>query len=107
MKRFKWFRKLVGGKWFKYSMTGELPNCYGSWWQIGKRPIHRYCEIIADEKYKITWLTRFFCPHESTTFVRNIYGDEINHLGGSRSVHSCDFCGKIEYKPNLYEKAQS
>ena len=34
-----------------------------------------------------------FCRHEYE-FVRNIYGDEINHVGGKRSWWRCVKCGK-------------
>ena len=33
------------------------------------------------------------CRHEYE-FVRNIYGDEINHVGGMRSLWRCVKCGR-------------
>lgn len=37
-------------------------------------------------------------------FVRNVYGDEINHLGGKRSVWRCQDCGSIVYRGELHTK---
>ena len=37
---------------------------------------------------------RLFCRHEYE-FVRNIYGDEINHVGGYRSWWRCKKCGRM------------
>ena len=39
------------------------------------------------------WLKRLLCKHDFE-FVRNIYGDEINHAGGRRSWWRCRKCGK-------------
>ena len=36
---------------------------------------------------------RCFCRHQVMTFVRNLYGDEINHNGGKRSLWRCNVCG--------------
>ena len=48
--RFRFYRALVGGKWYKHQMNGELPNCYGAFWaQYGK--IDRYTDIIKEEDY--------------------------------------------------------
>ena len=41
-----------------------------------------------------------FCKH-SYSHLRNIYGDEINHLG-KRSIFVCKKCGKIKYGNLLY-----
>jgi hypothetical protein len=38
-------------------------------------------------------LKRLLCKHDFE-FVRNIYGDEINHVGGRRSWWRCRKCGK-------------
>jgi hypothetical protein len=35
-------------------------------------------------------------------FVRNVYGDEIHALGGSRSVHQCTRCGRVLYYHALW-----
>jgi len=51
MKNFRWFRKYIGGDWFKYQMTGQLPGCWGSWWTIKKLPPHRYYELIKTESF--------------------------------------------------------
>lgn len=45
---------------------------------------------------------RLLCRHEYE-FVRNIYGDEINHVGGNRSWWRCRKCGKMALDPHLYE----
>jgi len=54
----------------------------------------------------MTWLIKFirslFCRHKSITFIRNIYGDEINHAGGKRSVWMCDGCKWPIYKNTLH-----
>ncbi len=39
------------------------------------------------------FIKRMFCKHEYE-FIRNIYGDEINHLDGKRSWWRCRKCGK-------------
>lgn len=36
---------------------------------------------------------RLLCKHPHWSFVRNIYGDEINYTN-ARSVYKCDNCGK-------------
>lgn len=52
-------------------------------------------------------LKRLFCKHSSgVTFVRNIYGDEINTAGGKRSVWRCDRCGGLLLKDQLHQDAQ-
>lgn len=49
-------------------------------------------------------IRRFFCRHE-WEFVRNIYGDEINHVGGKRSMWRCVKCGKVTYGARLMKDA--
>ena len=46
-------------------------------------------------------LKRFTCKHTNQTFVRNIYGDEINWAGGKRSIWKCNDCGKIIFNDEL------
>lgn len=46
-------------------------------------------------------IKRLFCNHE-WQFVRNIYGDEINHVGGYRSWWSCTKCGARALGQHLY-----
>ena len=46
-------------------------------------------------------LRQIFCRHE-LEFVRNIYGDEINLVGGRRSWWRCKKCGRWIAKPHLY-----
>lgn len=48
----------------------------------------------------IKWL---LCKHRNTTWIRNIYGDEI--IFGTpnfhRSIHECHDCNSYVWKPNL------
>lgn len=46
-------------------------------------------------------LKHLLCRHE-WQFERNIYGDEINAVGGYRSWWRCPKCGKRCLSPNLY-----
>ena len=48
----------------------------------------------------IKLIQKFRCIHDYK-WVRNIYGDEINNLGGKRSVWKCLKCGKIQYRDEL------
>ena len=48
------------------------------------------------------FLKRLLCNHE-LEWERNIYGDEINHVGGCRSWYVCKKCGKRIPYPHLYE----
>jgi hypothetical protein len=51
----------------------------------------------------MNWLRRLFCFHLcSATFVRHIYGDEIFHSGGKRSLWRCDRCGALVARWSLY-----
>jgi len=39
---------------------------------------------------------RLFCRQQRVvSFVRNVYGDEINVLGGCRSLWRCKRCGAV------------
>lgn len=38
------------------------------------------------------WIKKIFCRHTMVKFERNIYGDEINHAGGRRSLWRCERC---------------
>lgn len=53
------------------------------------------------------WLSkawrRLICRHEATRFFRNIYGDEIIHSGGMRSVWRCEGCGAFRYSQQLHK----
>ena len=44
------YRAIRGGRWYKQTMTGELPGCFGSWWTRTPLFPHRYhfTEIIED-----------------------------------------------------------
>lgn len=46
------------------------------------------------------FIKSLFCKHEYE-FVRNIHGDEINHMGGKRSIWKCKKCGKLQYRDEL------
>lgn len=45
-------RRLIGGKWYKQTMSGELPNCYGSWWTKHPHSPHRYHYIERIQLFK-------------------------------------------------------
>lgn len=51
-------------------------------------------------------ILRFFCiprcQQHAWFHVRNIYGDEINHSGGKRSVWQCKFCSKLKWSDRLH-----
>lgn len=49
----------------------------------------------------LKWLMGLFCKHTEQRFIRNIYGDEINHCNGSRSVWQCKKCGTIVFGNSL------
>lgn len=49
----------------------------------------------------LAWLRKLFCSHPNQDFLRNIYGDEIFHAGGKRSIWKCRDCDKLIYKPEL------
>ena len=52
MSSLKLYRKLVGGIWYKYQMTGQLPGCYGSFWNNELWPSHRYYIVTSVEIYE-------------------------------------------------------
>lgn len=60
---------------------------------------NRYCEWSL----MFTFLKSMFCDHKgwAHVFLRNIYGDEINHRNGKRSMWSCTHCGGVIYKAYL------
>ncbi len=43
----------------------------------------------------------FFCKHD-LIFDENIYGDQINNVGGHRSWWRCKKCGNYVTKPELH-----
>ncbi len=53
--------------------------------------------------YRVKLLKKLFCKHTTLTFIRNIHGDEINMLNGTRSEWRCCECGKIIHKPFLFD----
>ena len=48
-------------------------------------------------------IRRLLCKHEYV-WVRNIYGDEINHVGGHRSWWRCRKCGSWALGTHLHEE---
>lgn len=51
---------------------------------------------------KMNWLNRLFCAHHYK-WIRNIYGDEINHSSGKRSLWCCTECGKVQARDGLHD----
>ncbi len=54
------------------------------------------------------WLTRFLCKHRRTQWIRNIYGDEINHVSLRaiyRSWWQCTDCGELLLRKELNHAA--
>jgi hypothetical protein len=54
LNRFKWYRKLRGGSWYKHQFTSEALQLSitftGSYWALyGK--INRYTKVIDSEQY--------------------------------------------------------
>lgn len=50
-------------------------------------------------------IRRLLCKHEYV-WVRNIYGDEINHAGGNRSWWRCRKCGTWVLGARLHEEGR-
>jgi hypothetical protein len=50
-------------------------------------------------------LIKRLCHHEYV-WVRNIYGDEINAVGGRRSLWRCKKCGKLLLSNALVDEEQ-
>jgi hypothetical protein len=50
-------------------------------------------------------IKRLFCRHSESTFVRNIYGDEIIEWGYKRSIWRCKKCGALHGKSELKKDA--
>ena len=44
-------RAIIGGTWYKQTMSGELPNCYGSWWTKNPLKPHRFHYTEKIESY--------------------------------------------------------
>ena len=47
---------------------------------------------------------RWSCNHEEVRFIRNVYGDEIFHKRGKRSVWRCEGCGSYAHHDRLYHQ---
>ena len=43
----------------------------------------------------LNFLNKLFCNHEYE-FIKNVYGDGINHFNGNRSIVKCRKCGKYK-----------
>ena len=50
-------------------------------------------------------IKHLLCKHEYE-FVRNIYGDEINHVSGARSWWLCKKCEKMALGAHLHEEVE-
>lgn len=46
---------------------------------------------------------KLFCKHKNITFLRNVYGDEINYIN-ARSIWVCKDCNRTIRKNELYYK---
>ncbi len=64
------------------------------WWFTGLFIVELACALVVEAYGSV------FCIH-SLRFLRNIYGDEINHAGGKRSVWRCRKCGVTRLKDRL------
>jgi hypothetical protein len=56
------------------------------------------------------WLKRVRCEHLRQMWIHDIYGDEINHAGGMRSVWQCEDCGAYLTREELshdYERGET
>ncbi len=51
------------------------------------------------------FLRRLFCKHDYE-WASNVYGEEINMMGGKRSWWRCKRCGKYQLRDHLYEEAK-
>lgn len=50
----------------------------------------------------LKFIKRLLCDHgDGVSFVRNIYGDEINAFNGKRSIWVCNKCEKHFFLPAL------
>ncbi|WP_141093608.1 hypothetical protein, partial [Escherichia coli] len=55
--------------------------------------------LFARIRQNIRERWRCFKKGHDYEFVRSIYGDEINQVGGMRSEWKCIYCGKWNYRP--------
>ena len=46
-------RYIIGGIWYKQTMSGELPGCYGSWWTKEPLKPNRFHYTEKIENYEI------------------------------------------------------
>lgn len=49
--KFRWYRKILSGFWYKYEFTGALPGLYGSIWTKQELPPHRYYKLVKTEHH--------------------------------------------------------
>lgn len=54
----------------------------------------------------IHWIKQLFCRH-NYVFLRNVYGDEINLLGGKRSIWICTKCSILTFRRQLVEEVDN
>lgn len=70
-------------------------------WKLSIKEIPTVIIRVIQDSYT-TFAKPLFCKH-IFTHIRNIHGDEINHLNGKRSEWRCTECGKWELRDSLYE----
>lgn len=51
LKNCRFYRAMRGGIWYKQTMSGELPGCYGSWWTKNPLTPNRYHYTEKTEDY--------------------------------------------------------
>ena len=49
--RFKWYRKYIGGTWYKHKNTYQLPLTYFDYFWAMYPKINRYTDVIEQENY--------------------------------------------------------
>ena len=60
----------------------------------------RFTEHVRKGVKSMSLIKMLLCKHEYE-WERNIYGDEINMVGGKRSWWRCRKCGKYKAMPEL------
>ena len=48
---FKWYRKLIGGIWYKHKNTYQLPGLYFDYFWAQYPKINRYSDVVDIENY--------------------------------------------------------
>lgn len=49
--KYKWYRKLRGGKWYKHENTYQLPGLFIRHWWARYGNINRYSKVINEEQW--------------------------------------------------------